>query len=95
MIRHVFMLAFMTFIGAVLLYLSQFWIFSWWGREGLLGFEDLRPQGDLVARWLRGTDFRPFDLLIWVVGGFLVLTAIQKLVDFLTPSHPDAEENDE
>lgn len=95
MIRHILMLAFVALLTAILLYLSRFWIFSWWGRDGLLGFEALRPQGDLVARWLRGTDFRPFDLVFWVVGGFLILTLAQKIVDWLTPAAPETKENEE
>ena len=70
MIRHVFMLAVVILVGAILLYLSRFWIFSWWGRDGLFGVEALRPQGDLIARWLRGTDFRPFELLSLGHGRF-------------------------
>ena len=71
-------------IGTLLLaciaaYLSRFWIFDLWGRPGLLGWEVLRPQGDLIARWLRGTPLRPFDLLIWAIGVFLVLTALERL----------------
>ena len=94
MIRHIVMLALMLLITAILLYLSRFWIFSWWGREGLFGFEALRPQGDLLSRWLRGTDFRPFELLLWVVGGFLILTWVQKIVDWLTPATPEQEDKE-
>ena len=95
MIRHIFMLAVMILLAAILLYLSRFWIFSWWGRDGLFGIEALRPQGDLVSRWLRGTDFRPFELVLWVIGGFLILTWVQKLVDWLTPADTQAEEHEE
>lgn len=81
--KHVFWLIFVAFVTAILFYLSRFWIFSLWPRSGLFGFEALRPQGDLVDRWLRGTDLAPFDLLIWAVGAFLVLTVLQKLYDLL------------
>ncbi len=94
MIRHIVMIALMLLVTAILLYLSRFWIFSWWGRDGLLGFEALRPQGDLISRWLRGTDFRPFELLLWVVGGFLILTWLQKIVDWLTPANPKPEDKE-
>ena len=58
--------------------------FRLWGREGLLGLEWLQPQGGLLARWLRGTDLAPFELLIWVVGVFLILTGLQKIFDRFT-----------
>ncbi|MEX0286356.1 MAG: hypothetical protein AB3N23_17245 [Paracoccaceae bacterium] len=70
--------------GAVFYYLSRFWDFRLWGREGLFGMEWLRPQGGLLGRWLRGTDFAPFELLIWIIGVFLILTWLQKLYDRLT-----------
>ena len=64
----------------VWLYISRFWIFDLWGRDGLFGIEALRPGGDLLRRdWLRGTMFRPYDLLIWTAGGFLLLTMLEKL----------------
>ncbi|MGB0412160.1 MAG: hypothetical protein ACPGFA_11270 [Pikeienuella sp.] len=61
------------------LYLSRFWPFEWWGRDGLLDIKDLRPQGDLLRLWLRGTPFAAYDLLIWAIGCFAVLTGIQNL----------------
>ncbi|MEM9796685.1 MAG: hypothetical protein AAF919_09360 [Pseudomonadota bacterium] len=78
----------------VLFYLSQFWFLDLWPREGLFGFEALHPRGDLLARWLRGTQFAPFDLLIWACGSFLVLTGLQSLVDFLTPTPPEDHNDD-
>ncbi|WP_299687396.1 hypothetical protein [uncultured Tateyamaria sp.] len=68
---------------AVLYYVSRFWTFRLWPRDGLFGIEALRPQGGLVAQWLRGTDLAPFELLIWAIGAFLLLTALQKLYDLL------------
>ncbi len=76
-------LSIITFVGVILLYLSRFWFLSLWPRSGLFGVEELRPQGGLLATWLRGTDFAPFELLIWAVGVFLVLTMMQKLFDRL------------
>jgi len=70
-------------LGAILLYLSPYWPFDLWGRGGLFGFEDLRPGGDLLSQWLRGTMLAPFDVLIWVVGTFLVLTWVQNGLDRL------------
>lgn len=79
--KRIVSLVIVTLIGAILLYLSRFWIFDLWDRPGLFGLSELRPQGGLLARWLRGTDFAPFELLIWVIGGFLILTWLQKIFD--------------
>jgi len=72
-------------VAVVLFYISRFWYLSLWPRSGLFGIEALRPQGGLLGRWLRGTDFAPFELLIWAVSAFLVLTVLQKLYDLLNP----------
>ncbi|MFK7745203.1 MAG: hypothetical protein AB8B47_09115 [Roseobacter sp.] len=79
--RRFFMLVFVALVGGILFYLSRFWFLSLWPRSGLFGIEQLRPQGGLLARWLRGTDAAPFELLIWAVGCFAVLTLLQKLYD--------------
>ena len=84
MIRKIFWLAVMAVLTAAAYYLSRFWEFRLWGREGLFGLEELRPQGGLVARWLRGTDAAPFELLIWVLGIFVILTLLQMLYDLLS-----------
>ena len=63
----------------VFLYISRFWVFDLWGREGLFGVEYLRPGGDILRRELRGTFLAPYDLLVWVGGGFLALTLLEKL----------------
>ena len=95
MIGHVLKLVLVALIGAALIYVSRFWGFALWGLEGLFGIQELRPQGDLLARWLRGTDFRPFDLIIWVVAGFLILTWVQKLFDWLSAATSPEEESKE
>lgn len=74
-----------TALAVVLFYVSRFWYLRLWPRDGLLGIEALRPQGGLVGRWLRGTDFAPFELLIWAVGAFLLLSVVQKLYDLMNP----------
>ena len=74
-----------SLLALIFFYLSRFWYLRLWDRDGLLGAEALRPQGALVREWLRGTDFAPFELLIWVIGVFLILTLLQKLYDRLTP----------
>ncbi|MEL6101941.1 MAG: hypothetical protein AAFV87_02170 [Pseudomonadota bacterium] len=64
-------------IGFILFYASRFWYLSLWGRPGLFGSEALPPQGGLLGRWLRGTDAAPFELIIWAVAAFLILSAVQ------------------
>jgi len=69
----------------VFAYLSRFWIFEWWGREGLFGFEELRRGGDLWRRWMNGFGLGPYDLVLWAVGGFFVLSVAQKIWDRFAP----------
>ncbi|WP_298837073.1 hypothetical protein [uncultured Roseobacter sp.] len=88
MIRRVLILVFMFFVTAVVVYLSRFWTWSFWPRSGLFGIEELRPQGGLLGRWLRGTDAAPYELLIWAVGVFVLLSLLQKIWDKL-PSGKD------
>jgi uncharacterized membrane protein len=83
--KRIIWLTLAALVAAILLYLSRFWSLALWPRQGLFGIEGLRPQGGLVGQWLRGTDFAPFELLIWVVGAFLVLSVLQKLYDRLNP----------
>ena len=78
--RRVLSLAVVALVGAVLFYVSRFWDFRLWDREGLFGIEALSPGGGLLARWLRGTDFAVYELLVWVVGAFLLLTLLEKLL---------------
>lgn len=73
-------------ITVLLLYLSEFWQFRLWGREGLFGLEWLRPQGNIVGRelgqLLRGSGFGALgnlDILLWVMGSFLALTWLDRL----------------
>lgn len=70
-------------IAAILLYLSRFWTFDLWGRDGLFDVKEIRSKGGLLARWLRGTPFAPFELLIWLGGVFAVLTWLEKAYGFL------------
>lgn len=83
MIARIFgmIVAIVAFAG--LYYVSRFWEFRLWGREEFYG---LRPQGGYVGQWLRGTDFAPFELLIWAIGVFAVLTILQKLFDLFKGS---------
>lgn len=79
MVRRVLGLAVAVIATLLLWYLSRFWIFQLWPREGLFGIAALRPQGGLLGQWLRGTDFAPFELLLWACGVFLMLTLLQRL----------------
>lgn len=78
-----------TAVAAILFYVSRFWYLRLWPRDGLFGIEALRPQGGLVGRWLRGTDFAPFELLIWAIGAFVLLSVLQKIYDLLNRPPPD------
>ncbi len=80
--KRLFALVIMACVGAALFYISRFWIFNLWSRDGLFGLSELRPQGGLLATWLRGTQLAPFELLIWVIAVFIGLTWLQKLFDF-------------
>ena len=77
-------LCIVSVLTAVFFYVSRFWDFRWWSRDGLFGIEALRPQGGLLASWLRGTDAAPFEFLIWAVGIFAILTVVQRIYDRLT-----------
>lgn len=81
--KRLISLIIVAFIGFVLFYVSRFWAFNLWDRPGLFGWKELTPNGGLIARWVRGTEFAPFELLIWAIGVFLVLTLLQKMFDKL------------
>jgi hypothetical protein len=83
--KRIVWLIVMALVAAILFYLSRFWGLMLWTRGGLFGVAELRPQGGLVDQWLRGTNLAPFELLIWAIGAFLVLTVLQKLYDRLNP----------
>lgn len=79
-------------LAGILFYLSRYWFLEFWPRDGLLGIQVLDPRGGLLRDWLRaidlgdwlkGRDLMPFELLIWAVGGFLILTWIQAIIDRL------------
>ena len=66
-------------LAAIFLYISRFWVFDLWGREGLFGIEYLRPGGDILRRELRGTPLATYDLLVWVAGGFVILSVLDAI----------------
>ena len=84
--KRIFWLIVATALTAIFYYLSRFWSHRFWDRDGLLGFKELRPQGGLVDVWLRGTQFQPFELIIWAIGIFILLTWVQKLYDLFSRS---------
>lgn len=87
MIGRILSLGVVAAITVVFYYVSRFWDFRLWGREGLFGIEELRPTGGLLARWLRGTDLAPFELLIWGIAAFLILSLLQKIFDLLRSTY--------
>lgn len=90
--RKILFLLLSAVLAVILFYISRFWFLSLWPRSGLFGIEALRPQGGLLGRWLRGTELAPFELILWAILCFLVLTWAQKLYDRL-PARPDAEDD--
>ncbi len=88
MIRRALAVALTLLAGAALFYASRFWDFRLWSG-GLFGIEALPAQGGLTARWLRGTPLAPYELLVWLVGGFLLLTALEALISRLAPPAPE------
>lgn len=71
-------------LAAIALYASRFWTPRLWGRDGLFGAEWLRPDGELLRQqWnqlLRGSGFgelNAFDILLWALAIFTVLSLLQ------------------
>ncbi|MCY4301853.1 MAG: hypothetical protein OXC68_09005 [Aestuariivita sp.] len=67
-------------VTILLLYISRFWPIELWGRRSFLGELGFRPGGGLLRHVLRGTPLAQFELIIWAVGGFLVLSLVEKIV---------------
>lgn len=89
MTRRILSLLIIACVALALYYVSRFWDFRLWGREGLLGIEALRPQGGLVAVWLRGTPLAPYELMVWAIGSVLILSGVQKLFDLVSRSRSE------
>ncbi len=70
---------------ALIFYASRYWFLRLW-EEPLFDIAILRPQGGVIGRWLRGTDFVAFELIFWAIAAFLLLTILQWLIDRLPPS---------
>ena len=73
------------FIGALLFlllalalaYVSRFWPFRLWGPGPLLGV--LPPGGDLWSSWMRMLGLGAYDLILWGVFAFMLLTGAERL----------------
>lgn len=83
MIGRVLGVAGAAILVAVIFYASRYWPFRWWDRPGLFGQEALPPQGGLVRRWLQGSDFAVFDIVLWAIAAFLLLSFVQAVVSRL------------
>ncbi|MEM8752844.1 MAG: hypothetical protein AAGF90_07700 [Pseudomonadota bacterium] len=79
MAGRLFGLAVATILLAAIAYVSRFWIFEWWGREGLAGLPALRPGGDLWRRWMSDLGLAPYDLLLWAGAAFALLSLVQSI----------------
>ena len=78
MIRRVALLILMAFVALAIFYLSRYWPVRLWERGEMFG---LPPQGGLLRQWLRGTPLAPFELILWGLGAFLILTGLQKILE--------------
>jgi hypothetical protein len=68
-------------LAAFIVYASRYWIFDLWVREGLFGMAWLPPQGGLIRSWTGGTMWSPFDIVLWGIATFLLLTLAQAIRD--------------
>ena len=82
MIQRLLSVLIVLFVATALFYVSRFWTLRLWENSGLFGISALRPQGGLMTVWLRGTVLAPYELIVWAVSSFLVLTGLQKLLDW-------------
>lgn len=87
MIRLIACAVIVLFVGACLLYLSQFWPYQLWTRQSWLGQIGLRPAGDMLRIWLNGTPLMEFSLLVWLCISFAALTLTEKLCRLVLPLH--------
>lgn len=81
MTRRIIGLAVAAILIVALAYVSRFWAVPLWGREGLFGLGWLKPGGDLWRGWMRELGLGPYDLILWAVGAFFVLSVAQKIWD--------------
>lgn len=81
--KRVLAIFIVVLVSVALLYLSRFWPFQLWSGRSPLGQLGLRPGGNMIAVWLRGTSLAQFDLILWGVGSFMVLSWTERLVQRL------------
>ncbi|ETX13216.1 hypothetical protein OCH239_12905 [Roseivivax halodurans JCM 10272] len=70
--------------GVAVAFASRFWVLPLWSG-GLFGIDALPAEGGLVRRWLQGTPFAPFELIVWLAGGVLLLSATEALTAWFAP----------
>ena len=94
LVSGLFGLALAALIAAVATYVSRFWTWRFWDKDGLFGVELLRRDGDLLRRNLRDVfnpagvgELNALDIVIWGLLIFLVLSLLQWLWSKLAPSH--------
>ena len=77
---HLIGLALVVAATLFFVYVSRFWIWKApWGNDGAFGLKLFSPYGDALRRWLGGTWFRDFDLVIWGCAAILLLSILQWL----------------
>ena len=84
--RLILQLLIVLAVATVLLYISRFWPFEFWGRKHPLAEFGLRPDGNMLRVWLRGTPVASFDLFIWILISFPILSVTEKLCQLLRPN---------
>jgi len=83
-----------SFLAAAFLYASRFWTWRFWSNDGLFGWMFLGRDGDILRRNLRDVaqsagygEINAFDVVIWGLLIFLILSVLQWLWNLLAPSH--------
>ena len=67
-------------LAVIIAYASRFWPWpGFWSAEGAFGVPWLHPNGEWVRRFLRGTMFARFDVLVWGALAFLLLSLAETL----------------
>jgi len=77
-VKRILAILIICLAAIVLLYMSRFWPIELWSRRSFLGELGLRPNGGMLGHWLRGTSLAQFDILIWGVISFLVLSLLDR-----------------
>lgn len=75
--RRIFGPLLFLFLTLALAYISRFWPFRLWGPEPLFGV--LPPGGDLWRSWMRMVGIGAYDLILWGLFAFALLTGVERL----------------